>query len=209
MSPFPSSTRSPTTRSSPRPDFLERRESRHARRGVAGRGASPRAAAVGSRDSTSSLPRSRPLQHATGAGSSSNDRVDVALASGARGVQLTSRSMLVADARRVAARPRDRRQRALEPDARAGRRAGCRLARRRPRVRHRESHPGDEGRGRGLHRQLTRRDACRARHRHRRRRSRARARLCEQRARTASRRSAASGDASRCRRRGHRLSFRL
>lgn len=43
-----------------------------------------------------------PLQERTGCWLVVNDRVDVALAAGARGAQLTSRSMTVADARRVA-----------------------------------------------------------------------------------------------------------
>ncbi|MDQ6886483.1 MAG: thiamine phosphate synthase [Gemmatimonadota bacterium] len=43
-----------------------------------------------------------PVQEATGCWIVCNDRLDVALAAGARGVQLTSRSMSVADARKVA-----------------------------------------------------------------------------------------------------------
>ncbi len=43
-----------------------------------------------------------PLQEATGCWIVCNDRLDVALAAGARGVQLTSRSMSMADARGVA-----------------------------------------------------------------------------------------------------------
>lgn len=44
----------------------------------------------------------RPLQERTGCWVLVNDRVDIALAAGVRGAQLTSRSLLVSDARRIA-----------------------------------------------------------------------------------------------------------
>jgi len=81
-----------------RPDFIDRaRRVMHA--GGARVAVHVRAARIGGRLLHDIARRVADLQTETGAWTVVNDRADVALTSGARGVQLTSRSMTAADAR--------------------------------------------------------------------------------------------------------------
>ena len=93
------------------------------------------------------------LQNETGAWLIVNDRADVALTSGARGVQLTSRSMSPADARACAVHLAIGASVHTEDDAQAAADAGARwlVA---GHVFETESHPGDKGRGADFIRRL-------------------------------------------------------
>jgi thiazole tautomerase (transcriptional regulator TenI) len=89
------------------------------------------------------------LQQGTGAWAVVNDRADVALASGARGVQLTSRSILPEDARRIAPTLEIGASVHSQDDATIAARGGaCWLVA--GHVYETESHKGEQGRGVGF-----------------------------------------------------------
>ena len=114
-----------------------------------------RAARVGGRLLHELSSRVAEFQHETGAWAIVNDRADVALTSGARGVQLTSRSMSAADVRCFAPHLSIGASVHSQADARSAVEGGAHwlVA---GHVFETESHQGDEGRGMGFIEQLAR-----------------------------------------------------